>query len=231
MRQCMIAEEIAHVNGVPQKVVVFLHGYQDCAEHIDRKTGDLQQIENLAIHIPQAPFISEVDSQKRQWFSIKKFDPNGERRTTNSWDEFVEFYNKMTVGLAEANHYIMQYVDNVLSEYGLGYDDLFLCGFSQGAMCALYSGLMCPHKLGGVISFSGILAAKGYIEKHSKSRPECLLMHGKEDDKIRIGALEFTKQNLVGLGCKVNTIEFDEGVHKILPEEIKKVCTFIKKRM
>ena len=126
----MITEEIAHINGIPKKLIVFLHGYQDYAEHIDRKVGALKQISDTALHIPQAPFANEIDEQKRQWFSMHRFDPEDKRRLTPSWTEFVEYYNRMTVGLAEANQYIAEYVDNLLNEYGLGYEDLILCGFS-----------------------------------------------------------------------------------------------------
>ena len=102
----------------------------------------------------------------------------------------------MTIGLESAYQNIMEYIDNLLSEYQLSYSDLFLCGFSQGAMCAMYSGLMCPYKIGGVISFGGILAAQGYIENHYMNKPDVLLLHGQDDEKIRIGALEFTAENL-----------------------------------
>lgn len=227
----MIVEEIVHIKGIPKKLIVFLHGYQDSAEHIDRKTVVLQEIDDVAIHIPQAPFVSEIDSSKRQWYSIHQFDPDDLRRTTTSWNDVVELYNRMTVGLVEANHYILQYVDGLLNEYGLGYNDLILCGFSQGAMCALYSGLMCPHKIAGVVSFSGILAAKGYIEKHGKSKPECLIMHGKDDDKVRFEALDFTRQNLVDLGCKVKTFELETGGHRISSRAVDKACSFIKEKI
>ena len=227
----MIGEEIVHINGIPKKLIVFLHGYQDCAEHIERKTVLFQSIDNVAFHIPQAPFINEIDAQKRQWFSIHQFDPDDRRRTTASWDEFVEYYNKMTVGLEEANHYILQYVDGLLSEYGLGYEDLFLCGFSQGAMCAAYSGLMCPHKIAGVISFSGILAAKGYVEQHNKSCPDFLLIHGSEDDKIRFDAMDFMKDNLQKLGCKATTLSINGAQHKIVDEGVEGAFRFIKSKI
>ena len=227
----VINEEIVHINGIPKKLIVFLHGYQDSAEHIDRKTVLLQEIDNIALHIPQAPFINEIDNSKRQWYSIHQFDPNDLRRTMTSWDDVVELYNRMTVGLVEANHYILQYVDGLLSEYGLGYNDLILCGFSQGAMCALYSGLMCPHKIAGVVSFSGILAARGYVEKHGKSKPDCLIMHGKDDDKVRFDALDFTRQNLLDLGCNVKTFELDTCGHRISSQAVDMACRFIKEKI
>ena len=216
----MISEEIVHVTGIPKKLVVFLHGYQDDAGHIDRKTEVLHGLTDIALHIPQAPCVNEVDRSKRQWYSMHQFDPDDKRRITASWDEFIEFYNRMTVGLEEANHYILEYVDTLLSEYGLGYEDLFLCGFSQGAMCAIYSGLMCPHRLGGVISFSGILAARGYIENHGSSRPDFLLLHGDADNMVRFEALDFTARSLREMGCKVETAVIAGAGHKITEEAV-----------
>ena len=227
----MITEEIAHINGIPKKLIVFLHGYQDYAEHIDRKTSALKQLPDIAFHIPQAPFASEIDEQKKQWFSMHRFDPEDRRRLTPSWIEFVEYYNRMTIGLAEANQYIAEYVDSLLNEYGLGYEDLFLCGFSQGAMCAMYTALMCPHKVAAVISFSGILAAQGYIAQHLKSRPEFFLLHGRCDNKIRFEAMEFTKQNLQELHCKVETCALEQATHRLVSEAVDKAVLFIKDRL
>lgn len=227
----MIDEEIVYIKGKPQKLVVFLHGYQDRAEHIARKTELLQKLDNVAIHIPQAPFENEIDKDKKQWFSIHKFDPNDRRRSDAiSWDEFVECYNKMTVGLVEANRCILEYADKTLNKYGLGYEDLFLCGFSQGAMCAIYTGLMCPYKIAGIISFSGILAANGYLEKHNVNSPDCLLLHGNKDDKIKIKALDFTAENMKNLGCSVETYEIKDSAHQISIEAVEKACRFIEKR-
>ena len=226
----MITEEIAHINGIPKRLVVFLHGYQDYAEHIDRKTAALTDLSDTAFHIPQAPFFNEIDPHKRQWFSMHRFDPEDRRRLTPSWVEFVDYYNRMTLGLAEANQYISVYIDNLLNEYGLSYENLFLCGFSQGAMCAMYTALMCPNKIGGVVSFSGILAAQGYLSQHLKSRPDFLLLHGRCDNKIRFEAMEFTKQNLQELHCKVETCALEQISHRLVTEAVEKGAAYIQSR-
>ena len=228
----MISEEIVCVNGKPEKLVVFLHGYQDRAEHIERKTELLKKLDNVAIHIPQAPFVNEIDDGKKQWFSIHQFDPEDRRRSyIISWEEFVGYYNRMTLGLVEANHCILKYVDELLNKYELSYEDLFLCGFSQGAMCAIYTGLMCPHKIAGIISFSGILAADGYLKNHNLNTPDCLLLHGNQDDKIRVRALDFTAQNMKSLGCRVECCEIEGVSHQISLEAVKKAYSFIEKRI
>ncbi len=227
----MISEEIVHIKGTPKKLVVFLHGYCDNAEYVDRHTALLQEIDDLALHIPQAPYTSEIDENKRQWYSMHRFDPDDKRRETKSWEEFIGLYNQMTVGLEEAKQCILEYVDDLLLEYGLSYNDLFLCGFSQGAMCAIYSGLMCPCKMAGVISFSGILAAKGYVAKHFYSKPDFLLIHGKDDNKVRFDSLGFTEQSLLDLGCRVEKYITAESKHVIAEEAVAKAGEFIKQRL
>ena len=44
----MINEEIVHVNGQPQKLVVFLHGYIDSAPALDRR------LQPLLDHLPDS---------------------------------------------------------------------------------------------------------------------------------------------------------------------------------
>lgn len=227
----MISEEIVHINGIPKKLIVFLHGYQDTAEHIDKKSQALLEIENVALHIPQAPYLNEIDATKRQWYSMHQFDPDDCRRSTNSWDEFIEYYNRMTIGLEEASSYLLDYIDNLLNEYGLSYEDLFLCGFSQGAMLAIHLGLMCPYKMAGVVSFSGILAAKGYVEKHLKSTPDMLLIHGNVDNTVRFRALEFTSEALEDLGCCVQKFVAEDCSHRIDSSSVQKAAEFIKARI
>ena len=85
-------------------------------------------------------------------------------------------------------------------------------------MCAIYSGLMCPYKMAGVISFSGILAAKGYVAKHFYSKPDFLLIHGKDDNKVRFDSLGFTEQSLQELGCRVEKYITAESKHVIAEE-------------
>ena len=75
------------------------------------------------------------------------------------------------------------------------------------------------------------LAAKGYIEKHGKSKPDCLITHGKCDDKIKFEALDFTKQNLLDLGCKVRVFEIEDSGHYVSSRAVKEAYRFIKEKL
>lgn len=227
----MIQEEIVHINGIPKKLLVFLHGYIDSSDALDRKISLLDDLPDFAVHIPQAPLECEIHESKRQWYSMHRFDPEDDRKTVPTMDECVALYNRMAPGLAEADAYLQPYVENALGEYGLDYSDLFLCGFSQGAMCALYTGLMFPQRIGGIISFSGILAGHKKALKLAQSCPDVLLIHGDADNLVRYEALDFTALNLQKLGCAVETYTIKKGMHMITPEALVQAAAFIRQRI
>lgn len=227
----MIQEEIVHINGIPKKLLVFLHGYIDTSSAVDRKIEILDSLPDFAVHVPQAPLECEIHENKRQWYSMHRFDPEDERKTVPTMDECVALYNRMAAGLAETDAYLQPYIEAALAEYGLGYADLFLCGFSQGAMCALYSGLMFPERIAGVISFSGILAGHTKILNQALTKPDVLLIHGNADNLVRYEALDFTASHLKEIGCNVETYTVSDGRHMITPDGLQQASAFIGKRI
>ena len=225
----MIREEIVHINGAPKKLIVFLHGYLDSSDAVDQKLKMLcDSLSSVAVHIPQAPFACEVETHMRQWYSMYRFDPGYERKNATSMKDFVSYYNRMTLGLEETYGYLMPYLEQTLSEYDLAYKDLFLCGFSQGAMVAIYTALMCPEEIGGLVSFSGIMAGHEYLLQHTQTHPRTLLLHGTKDVCLRPQAMEFTAKQLQKLGCSVSCKKIEGLSHSISTEAIETSVEFIK---
>ena len=225
-----INEEIVHIQGQPRKLIIFLHGYIDSADYLEGKLQKfINTFDNMAVHLPQAPICCEVLEDKRQWYSMHRFDPNDDRKTVPSMEECVEIYNKMTLGLEEAFSYLNDYIDNCLNEYQLENKDLYLCGFSQGAMLAIYTALMREQPIGGCISFSGIMAGHKFLLKHAQSAPDTLLIHGDADNLVRFEAMDFTKKNLQSLGASVETYVVKGGQHRITPDGLEAAADFILK--
>ncbi len=224
----MIQEEIVHVRGIPKKLIIFLHGYLDDCSSLDGKLSSfLDTLDDYALHIPQAPCRCEVGKGMRQWYSMYRFDPHYERRDVEVFDDFLQYYDRMSLGLAETYQYLLPYIEQTLSEYNLGYKDLILCGFSQGAMVAIYTALMGPARICGLISFSGILAGHSYLLKHAHNRPNTLLVHGSSDKYLRPEALNFTQNKLEQLGCHVQTCILDHGDHELSNKALQTASSFI----
>lgn len=225
-----INEEIVHINGQPKKLVIFLHGYIDNADYLERIIDPfIKNLGNTAIHLPQAPISCEVLEDKRQWYSMHRFDPNDDRKTVVTMDECIKIYDKMALGLEEARSYLDEYIDSCLNEYQLEDKDLYLCGFSQGAMLALHTALMRENQIAGCISFSGILASNTYLHKYRRTTPNVLLMHGDEDNLVRVESLGFTQKNLEQMGCRVETGLIRGVNHRIVPEELEQAGHFIQR--
>ena len=224
----LITEEIVHVKGYPKKLVVFLHGYIDSSEAIDKTISlMIDNLNDVAIHIPQSPYICEIHENKRQWYSMHRFDPNDDRKTVETMEECVAFYELMGPGFREAFDYVNPYIDQCMNEYQLEAKDVYICGFSQGAMLALYTSLMRDEKIGGCVSFSGIVAPFKYLEKHHQSSPDMLLIHGDDDNLVRFEALGYTIEKLRQLGCNVETYIVRGGRHRITDDGLLVAAKYI----
>ncbi|MDD4557013.1 MAG: dienelactone hydrolase family protein [Alphaproteobacteria bacterium] len=227
----MIEEEIVHVKGHPEKLIIFFHGYIDSPEYVDEKIVPLLEgLDNVAVHIPKSPIPCEIHPKKFQWYSMHRFDDNDDRKTVATMEECVAIYSRMKLGILEAYEMITPYIDNLLSEYGLEDKDLYLCGYSQGATLAIFTALMREEKIAGLLSFSGILAPQEFLIKNHKSSPDVLLIHGTSDNQVRFEALAYTKKNLETCGCKVRTYVVNDGQHRISDEGIHEGYEFIAKR-
>ena len=228
----MIREEIVHINGIPKKLVVFLHGYLDSADHADSQIAILSDmLPDIALHIPQSPIACEVGHNMRQWYSVYRFDPRYERKNASSMPEFLAYYNHMVPALNEASGLLRPYLEQTLLEYGMDYQDLFLCGFSQGAMLAIHTGLMLPEPPAGIISFSGLVAGSDFLQKHACAYPDVLLIHGTDDQCLRYPLLDFSARKLAQIGCCAESRTIVGGEHKITPEAVAMAAEFIRRRL
>ena len=102
-----------------------------------------------------------------------------------------------------------------------------MCGFSQGAMLALYTALRYPEKIAGCVSFNGILATPEYFTKHKHQTPPCLLIHGDADNLVRYGVMTYSRNHLEQLGCHVETYTVTNGQHRITEDGLLRAKDFI----
>lgn len=225
----MINEEIVHVNGYPRKLIIFLHGYIDSAPALERKLGRMMEgLPEAAIHVPQAPGVCEIHENKRQWYSMHRFDPDDARKFVPTLDECMAIYDRMGLGLVEAFEYLCPYIEDRLNDYGLESKDLYICGFSQGAMLAIYASLMWPEKIGGCVSFSGVITPHNFLMQHFKTAQDTLLIHGNSDNLVRLEVQEFTHQCLEKIGCSVQMAVIENGQHRVTDDGLEIACEFIK---
>ena len=157
----------------PKYLVIFLHGYGSNGENLVNLYHEFELV------LPQAHFIAPNAPEpweggfpdSYQWFSLSS---GFERKNLQD----------MVVDIKRSNKILQSFIDAQLKRFSLQPQNLFLVGFSQGAMMSMYHGLVMPHKPAGVISYSGKLVLPEMLGEKITSRPEICLIHGEADSVV-----------------------------------------------
>ena len=157
----------------PKYLVVFLHGYGSNGENL------LDLAHEFEYALPDAHYISPNAAEpweggfphSYQWFSLAA---GVERKSLPL----------MASDIRNSNKTLADFIKQQLERFNLKYENLFLIGFSQGAMMALYQGFITEEKLAGVISFSGKVILPEMIGEKIISKPEICLIHGEKDSVL-----------------------------------------------
>lgn len=172
-------------------LIVFLHGY-GCDKN------DLMSLsENFSIITDEICFLS-VDAPEScdngygyQWFPLETFD-----LTPKGVHELIK--NDIT--------YVKDFVKKQSDRLNIDYKNIFLIGFSQGAMVALASAFRFGKKIGGVISFSGFQPdTEETLKLELKTKQNVLLVHGTNDSVVPYDLMTYSKNLLESFGVDVKT--------------------------
>ena len=116
---------------------------------------------------------------------------------------------------------------------GIAPENVFLVGFSQGAVMAIDMALRHPVRLGGVVALSGYVVHPDALaaERHEANhRIPIFLAHGIRD---RILSIEIGRENqrvLSGMGYDVEYHEYDTA-HRVSSDETRDIRAFLHRHM
>ncbi len=215
-------EKSSHNNNTqnPKYLVIFLHGYGSNGANLIDLANEFEHI------LPQAHFISPNAPQNweggfmdcYQWFSLA------------SWG-LERDVSKVANDIKKANDTLRRFVENQLERFNLGYDKLFLAGFSQGAMMAMYQGLTMPAKPAGIISFSGKLILPELAGEKTITKPNICLMHGKKDSVLPFSNFIEAEKLLKQENIPFEAHAFENLDHTIDVHGVKTSMRFIEKTL
>jgi phospholipase/carboxylesterase len=145
----------------------------------------------------------------------------------------VDFYNGKPIynkdEEVQSREAILTFMKQVKAKYDL--DEIFLGGFSQGAIMSCSIGLLHPDKVAGVICMSGRIlqeirsAVKNNNELHKLN---IFLAHGTQDGTLSIAYAREAKTYLQQLQTVLSYHEFEMG-HQITVEELKELNLWLAK--
>ena len=199
----------------PQQAIVLCHGYG----------GDSRDISNLAIHwqrflpetiflCPNAPEICKVNPQGYQWFDL-------------SSDQEEVILEKSLAAEEKLNTFL----DQVLDNFQLEFNNLALVGFSQGCMMNIQIALKKKEQINCLVGYSGKIINQKYLSNNIHSKPKIFLMHGANDTIVSPTHLLEAKEYLANRGLKIKTRLFKDCEHRIPVEGSSLGLGFLKKNL
>ena len=123
-----------------------------------------------------------------------------------------------------------KFIDEIKDEYNLSADKIILCGFSQGCMITLQTGLKREDKINSIIGYSGKIIDTKHIENNIKSKPDIILMHGDKDEVVPVSFLLEAKELFNRIDYNIQTKIFQNCEHRIPQEGSSLGLEFIKKK-
>ncbi len=127
-------------------------------------------------------------------------------------------------------------ISDLISEQlddGIPPENIFLVGFSQGAVMSLDAALRYPVRLGGIVALSGYVLDPARLadEKHeANQRIPIFLAHGTRDQILGIEVGRENSRVLTDLGLAVEYHEYDTA-HRISSEETRDIRAFLHRHM
>ncbi|NQV48153.1 MAG: dienelactone hydrolase family protein [Rhodospirillaceae bacterium] len=194
----------------PECLVILLHGANATGSDI------IGMAEVLAKKMPRARYIaptavhSYMDTPTgRQWFELQG----------QPMEAIIQ-------GLQQAAPPLEDYLQQVVAEHGLGFEDVVIAGFSQGAMLALYTALRLSTPVAGVVCFSGMLLPADGVDEITARPPVCFL-HGADDTVIPADRIKQAITTLMAANVR-SEYHICKGLgHAINPESVHYATKFM----
>lgn len=204
----------------PKYLVIFLHGYGANGENLIELAHEFKRA------VPDAHFISPNAIEPweggfphaYQWFSLSA---GFERKSLAV----------MGPNIKRANKILGSFIDVQLARFNLTVENLFIVGFSQGAMMAMYQGFIKSKKPAGVIAFSGKLIFPEMLGEQTLSRPNICLIHGEADSVVPFASFLEAKKLLEEQNLPFESHAIPHLDHSIDIHGIRMAQNFIKKQI
>jgi phospholipase/carboxylesterase len=200
--------------GKINNIVIFLHGLGSNGRDLLGLADVMApHLPNTAFIAPNAPLATPFAGNGYQWFEY--------------WDRTM---GQISEGIAYAAPLIQELVDSVATRFKIPLNKIILCGFSQGTMMALDSGLRRIQGLGGIIGFSGILMNPETLAfEKLDPMPPVLLVHGLMDSVVPAVASMQAQMTIKALGGEAKYIQRPYLAHSIDNEGIEAAIKFCQK--
>lgn len=195
-------------NPETKKAVILLHGVGSNEKDLIRFAIALP--EDIYVISPRGPFT--LGPGRYAWYAV---DFSSGRPVINQDQE------------SQSRQWIHDFITDVKEEYDV--TDVYLGGFSQGAIMSYTIGLLYPELVSGILALSGRLREeiKPFVRESEALRSlKVLITHGTKDRMLPVSYALSAKDYIKTLGAGLTYHEW-EGGHEINGEVLEKVHAFL----
>ena len=216
MTFCLDTTIIHPENNEPiQNAIILLHGYGGDGKDISMLTLNWKRfLKNTVFLCPNGHENCEINPAGFQWFDLSKDDE--------------EYILKKSL---EAESVIKNFIEEVKSKYKLTYANIVLCGFSQGCMMSINTGVTSEQNFNCVVGFSGKIINKDNMEKRIKNNTKIMLIHGDQDEIVSSNYLLEAKDFFIRNNINIQTNLIENCGHHIPITASSLALNFIKKNL
>lgn len=148
------------------------------------------------------------------------------------WFQITQIGNPDLARLANALKTVDLFIDEILVNYPVDKNRLYLLGFSQGSIVSMSYALTKPQRVTGIIAQSGYIPDKSGLEidkANIKGKP-FILTHGIQDPLLPVEWARRSRDTLQRLEVDLEYHEFNMG-HNISTESISVTNTWLSKQL
>ncbi len=208
---------IARLEGVqPRRAAVLCHGFgapgTDLVGLADELAVRDPKLEDVAFIFPAAPIEMEPGYDARAWWPIN-FAMLEEMVSRGEYRDLVE---SVPPGLADRRRELEQIIVEVRDLFELQQQEIFVGGFSQGAMLATDVFLEAEKPLGGLIAWSGTLLnrSRWNVRANAQRGLRVVQSHGTLDPILPFSGATQLRDLFLDAGHTVDFVPF-QGYHAI----------------
>jgi phospholipase/carboxylesterase len=189
----------------PQHSIIWLHGLGADGKDFVPIAHEIKlpvAVRYLFPHAPQQPVTINGGMIMRAWYDI------------------IAFNGPIDSAGIQASQAAIENLIAQEKQRGIGANNIYLAGFSQGGAIALYTGLHHAEKLGGIIALSSRLPqAEKLPEKMNAYKPPIFMAHGRSDSIIPYSTGSHSATLLKEGGYQLEWREYDMP-HSVCAEEV-----------
>jgi phospholipase/carboxylesterase len=148
------------------------------------------------------------------------------------WFQITQIGKPDPTRLANALNTIDKFIDEIIENYPVDKNKLYLLGFSQGSIVSMSYALTKPQRVAGVIAQSGYIPHESGLqidEAGIKQKP-FILTHGIQDPMLPVDWARRSRDTLQKLDVDLEYHEFDMG-HNVSAESLAVINTWLENQL